>query len=363
MKKRLKIFALGGNELSPAGLKETSAGKVTVQSIEEQWRRTSFTCNLLANIIKENPDDYYILTHGNGPQVGELIMNGNSAPIELDVCDADTQGSMGYMLSQLTNSLSILGINKIAAETITKVVVDEYDIAFHSPSKFIGPSFSKETALKKQSNENHPFRFYKKDENGNELWRWVVASPDPVEIVEIELIEANLRAGIIPIAVGGGGIPVKIVKPIILNGEEIYNCKFGIDYRRKFKSGNPPVRIYSGVEAVIDKDLASSLLGTTLIQRAAQSGDELEAELTIFTDIDGVKLNYQQQDQIDLRYLTLAEIKNFYGEKIFPEGSMGPKIKAAINFLEGGGKRVFITRSDFYKETLKGRRGTLIENK
>jgi len=362
MKRRLTIFALGGNELSPTGLIDPATGKLIIQGIAEQWKKTSATCELLAKIIKENPDDYYILTHGNGPQVGNLMMNGNSSLVELDVCDADTQGSMGYMLAQLSNSLRILGINKIVAETITKVVVDEQDPAFNFPSKFIGPSFSKEDALNQQSKEDRPFKFYKKEDNGNELWRWVVASPEPIEVVEIELIEANLRAGIIPITVGGGGIPVKKVKPVIVNDEEVYRCKYGIEYRRKYNHDNTPAEIYSGVDAVIDKDLASSLLGTKLIQRASKYGDELEAELFIFTDIDGVKLNYQQHDEIDLRHVSLKQIKDLYEKNIFPSGSMGPKIKAAINFLEGGGVKVYITKSELYREALSGKSGTLIEN-
>ncbi|MHB1687281.1 MAG: amino acid kinase family protein [Ignavibacteriaceae bacterium] len=363
MVKQLKIFALGGNEISPAGTIDPSTGKLILPGLAEQWKKTSTTCELLAKIIQKHPDDYYILTHGNGPQVGSLLMNTNNLDsfFELDVCDADTQGSMGYMLSQLTNSLRILGINKVAAETVTKVVVEENDPAFQFPSKFIGYSYTKEDGLEIQQKESRPFKFYKKDEEGNELWRWIVASPNPIDIVEIELIEANLKAGIIPISVGGGGIPVVKVKPEIVNDEEVYKCKFGINYKRKFVETNLPVNIYSGINAVVDKDIASSLLGTMLLKRAKERGDNLYAELFIFTDVDGVKLNYQEPDQIDVRHLSLNEARKLYGENVFPAGSMGPKIKAAINFIEGGGKKVFITKAELYEETLSGNGGTVIE--
>ena len=363
MVKELKIFALGGNEISPAGIFDMNTGKFVFPSLSEQWKRTSKTCDLLAKIIHDAPDEYYIITHGNGPQVGNLLMNSNNSDLssEIDICDADTQGSMGYMLSQLTNSLSILGIKKIAAETISKVVVDESDPAFLSPSKFIGPSVTQKDAFEMQQKENRPYMFYKKDGNGTELWRWVVPSPEPIDIIETDIIEANLMAGNIPIAVGGGGIPVIKIKPEITDGYEIYRCKFGIKYSRKFSLNNLPVNIYSGVNAVIDKDLSSSLLGIKLLKKMRARGEKINAEFFIFTDIDGVKLNYQQRDQIDLRHLSLNEVRKLYNENIFPAGSMGPKIKAAINFLEGGGRRVIISNSDLYEETLNGKAGTIIE--
>ncbi len=362
MKKRLTIFALGGNELSPTGIIDSDTGKIIFPDLAGQWKKTAETCELLAKIISKNPNEDYIVTHGNGPQVGNLIMNSKSGIVELDVCDADTQGSMGYMLSQLTNSLRIIGVNKIAAETLTKVVVDESDLAFSFPTKFIGPSCSKEEAIEKTAKENRQFKYYKKDENNNELWRWVVPSPMPIEIVEIDLIEANLQAGVIPIVVGGGGIPVRKVKPEIINDEEIHFCKYGIKYKRKYLKDNLPVNIYTGVNAVIDKDLASSLLGKTIIEKENKRGNDVEATLCIFTNIDGVKINYQKPDQKDLVHLTLSEIEYLFNRNIFPEGSMAPKIKAAIDFLKGGGKKVLITKAELYEETLLGIKGTTIES-
>ena len=365
MKKKLKIFALGGNEVSPTGRIDHKTGKLLMPDISEQWKRTAETCTLLAKIIKEYPDDYYILTHGNGPQVGNMLLmvehagHGNNI-LPLDVCDADTQGSMGYMLSQLTNALKIEGINRIAAETISRVVVDPDDPAFLEPSKFIGPSYTKEDAFKQKDQNGHNVRFYKINGNGEELWRWVVPSPEPLNIVEIDLIENNMKAGIIPIAVGGGGIPVMQIVPKIEDGFEIYESNFDIVYKRRYSEKNLPIILYTGVEAVIDKDLASALLGKLLIKRAKDEGIELDGELIIFTDVDGAKLNYQKPDQRDLRKLTVSETKILLDDGYFPPGSMGPKIKAAINFIENGGKKVIITKANLYNETLNGSAGTIL---
>lgn len=365
MLKKLKIFALGGNEVAPTGRTDPKTGKLIMPGLAEQWQRTSETCKLLAQIIKENPDDYYIITHGNGPQVGNVILREenlypkpNSMP--LDICDADTQGSMGYMLAQLTNNLKLIGVDRIAAETVTRVVVDKDDPNLFTPTKFIGPSYTKEEAMRKQSGEDRMMKFYKMNGNNIELWRWVVPSPHPVDIVEINVIENNMLNGIIPIAVGGGGIPVIKVLPEVIGDEEIYKCNFEIAYKRKFNPANMPVEIYTGAEAVVDKDLATSLLGKILIDRAKSRGDNLEAEFIIFTDVDGVKLNYQKPDQVDLRNLSLEETKKLYVEGVFPSGSMGPKIEAAINFLESGGKKVIITKATLYNETLLGTAGTVI---
>ncbi len=366
MSKKLKIFALGGNEVSPSGKVDPQTGKQIIPDLPEQWRRTAATCNQLANVIKENPDDYYILTHGNGPQVGNIILRSEySRPIlhilPLDVCDADTQGAMGYMLAQLTNNLAILNINRIVAETVTRVVVDQNDPDFINPSKFIGPAYSKENALKIQKDEGHLMKFYKMNDQGEELWRWVVPSPKPIDIIELDVIYNNMKSGNIPIAVGGGGIPVKKVQPEILEGNEIYKCNYEINYIRKYSPQNNRLNIYTGVEAVVDKDLATSLMGTLLLEKSKSLGENIEAELIIFTDVDGVKLNFQKPDQKDLRRISLNQIEELYSQNIFPAGSMGPKVKAAINFLKGGGKRVLITKSSLYNDTVNGMSGTIIE--
>lgn len=365
MKKMLRIFALGGNDVSPTGEIDPKTGKYKIPDLPEQWQRTAETCEILAKIIKDNPNDYYILTHGNGPQVGNIILRSEYSkpilhPLPLDICGADTQGAMGYMLAQLTSSLRIIGIDRIVAETITRVVVDNNDKDFQNPTKFIGPSYKKEEAEKIQLEEKHLMKFYKKNDKGEELWRWVVPSPNPIDILEIDLVESNLQSGIIPIAVGGGGIPVRKVEPEIINDNEIYKCNYDIVYKRKFIPNQKPLDIFTGVEAVVDKDLASSLLGTMLIEKAKNRNEELEVELNIFTNIDGAKLNFQKPDQKDLRLLSLQEAKDLYNQNIFPPGSMGPKIKSAINFIEGGGQKVRITKAELYNETLKGNAGTTI---
>ncbi len=364
--KRLKLIALGGNEVSPVGNINPSTGKLTIPDISEQWHRTAETCKIMAKIIKQNPKDYFVITHGNGPQIGDLILNSTKRSttrnnIPLDICDADTQGSIGYMLAQLTNALQIIGINKLAAETVTRVVVDINDKAFNKPTKFIGRAYNKEEVLEQNKNKSQNFKVYKKDDKGNELWRWVVPSPVPIDIIEFAIIESNLVNGIIPIAVGGGGIPVVEVKPEIKDGNEIYKSDYGFIYKRKFYNNSEPAKIYKGVEAVVDKDLATALLGIKLINSAKLRDEKLEAELIILTNVDCVKLHYQQKDQTDLKFLSLKQVKELYGKGEFPDGSMGPKIKASINFLENGGQRVFITKSELLEQTLQGLSGTRIE--
>jgi carbamate kinase len=363
MKKRLRIFALGGNEVAPTDIIDPKTGKTINPDIPAQWRRAATTCNLLSEIILKDPDDYYILTHGNGPQVGNILLRSEySLPIlpaiPLDVIVADTQGAMGFMLAHTSNALRMRGINKPFATIVTQVVVDPDDPDFKDPSKFIGPALTREQAFEKKR-EGQLFKLYKTSEKGEEIWRRVVGSPKPIDILEIDVIEANLNVGIIPVAVGGGGIPVYPVKPKIENGEEIYECRHGITFKRPHQS-ETLAAVYSGVDAVIDKDLASSLLGTMLIDRAAKRGEDLEAEFIIFTNVDGAKLNFGKPDQKDLRLLTTKEARKFYDEGNFPSGSMGPKIKAAINFVEGGGKKSYITEVARYQDTLAGKAGTVI---
>ncbi len=363
MKKLLRIFALGGNEVAPTGIVDPKTGKTINPDIPAQWLRAAKTCNLLSEIIKKRQDDYYIVTHGNGPQVGNILLRSEYSlpilpPIPLDVIVADTQGAMGFMLAHITNALRIRGIKKNLATIVTQVVVDPDDPDFKDPSKFIGPSITREQASEKER-QGQIFKLYKKNEQGDELWRRVVGSPRPLHIVEIDIIEANLKAGVIPVAVGGGGIPVSPIKPIIENGEEIYKCRHEIIFKRPHQS-ETPATVYSGVDAVIDKDLASSLLGTMLINRAAKRGEDLEAEFTIFTDVDGAKLNFGKSNQKDLRFMTAEKAQKLYDEGVFPAGSMGPKVKAAIEFVKGGGKKAYITTVELFHETLAENAGTTI---
>ena len=364
-KRNLRIFAFGGNEVSPVGLKDAKTGKDIVPDIALQWQKTTQTCKLVADIIERHPDDLYVMTHGNGPQVGNILLRAEySRPIlpslPLDVCGADTQGAMGYMLGNLLrNELKMRGINKLTSAVVTQVVVDKNDPDFQSPSKYVGPTYSKEEAMQRHEKDGWAVKLYKKDASGNELWRRVVPSPVPTDIVEIEAVEALLKEGIIPVTVGGGGIPVCAVSPKIDGAGETYDCNYGISFK---KPKGKAEKIYSGVEAVIDKDLASALLGNMLLKRAKARGDELAVTLTIFTGEDGAKLNYQKPDQVDLRKLTAKEAAEIYNRKPcpFPAGSMGPKIKAAIKFIEDGGHAAYISKTELFDKTLAGTAGTTI---
>ncbi|MBC7195009.1 MAG: carbamate kinase [Caldisericia bacterium] len=308
--------------------------------------------------MKQYPDDIYVITHGNGPQVGNVFLRSEYSrpilpPIPLDVCGSDTQGSMGYMIAQiLGNELRANGINKTIVGIVTQVVVDKNDPGFQNPTKYIGPSYTKEEAEERMKKDGWVMKLYKKDDKGNEIWRKVVPSPEPLDIVEIEAIEAAIEKGFIPITVGGGGIPVVEVEP-----DE--KGEFKCNYEIVFKNGKD-TKIYSGVEAVIDKDLATSLLGRMLIQRAKARGEDVDVTFTIFTGEDGAKLYYQTPQQVDLRRLTLEEAKKYYNEGHFPPGSMGPKILAIIKFLEGGGKIAYISLTEKYLETLEGKAGTTV---
>jgi len=363
-KKNLRIFAFGGNEVSPVGLKDPKTGKDLVPDIALQWQRTAQTCKLVADIIEKHPDDLYVMTHGNGPQVGNILLRAEySRPIlpslPLDICGADSQGAMGYMMSLLASELQMRGIKRVVSALVTQVVVDKNDPDFQSPSKFVGPTYSKEEALERKAKDSWAVKLYKKDAEGKELWRRVVPSPVPTDIVEIDAIEALIGAGIIPITVGGGGIPVSVVEPKAQDGQEVYSCNYGIDFK---KAKGKPAQVYSGVEAVIDKDLASALLGNMLLKRAKTRGVDYQVTLTIFTGEDGAKLNYQKPDQQDLRKLTLKEAEEIFNRKPcpFPAGSMGPKIKAAIKFIQDGGHAAYISKTELFDRTLAGTAGTTI---
>lgn len=365
--KMIRIFAFGGNEVSPVGLKDPKTGKAVNPDIATQWRRTAQTIKLVADIFENHPEDLYVLTHGNGPQVGNVLLRAELCreslpPLPLDVCGADTQGAMAYMIAQLNNELNIRGIDNIVSGIVTQVVVDRNDPDFKTPSKYIGPSYGREEAQERMMKEGWVMKMYKKDENGNEIWRRVVPSPVPKDIVEIDAIEALLARGIIPITVGGGGIPVREVEPEIKDGEEIYRCNYDVEFKRPHREGGKPLKMYTGVEGVIDKDLASAFLGNMLFKRAKTRGEEMDVTLTIFTGEDGVKINYQKPDQVDIRKIKVGELEKMYNQSPcpFPPGSMGPKVKACIEFIKNGGTAAYITRTELFDKTLKGEAGTAI---
>ena len=362
--KKIRIFAFGGNEVAPVGLKDKD-GKAINPDIAMQWQRTAETGKLVADIFEKHPEDKYVITHGNGPQVGNILQRAEMCrpqlfPLPLDGCVADTQGAMSFMMAQLNNELNIRGIDNILAGVVTQVVVNKDDPDFKNPSKYVGQSYSAEEAKQRMA-EGWVMKMYKKDDKGNEIWRRVVPSPAPVDIVEIDAIEALLDKGIVPITVGGGGIPVREVTPEVKDGKEVYTTNYGVKYAKPAK-GEKPLKMYTGVEAVIDKDLASALLGCMLMKRAKARGEEVEVSLTIFTGEDGAKLNYQQPDEKALRVIKASELEAIYNQKPapFPAGSMGPKIKAVIEFIKNGGSVAYISKTELFEETLAGKAGTTV---
>ncbi len=367
MVKRCWILALGGNDVSPIGTIDPITGKPLLNDIANQWRRSGETGKKIAAFIKEFPNDYYVLVHGNGPQVGNILLRSEYArpilPIlPLDVCVADTQGAMGYMLYQVSDALQMYGVSKRLVTVVSRVSVDELDPEFSLPSKFIGSGYTKKEAISHAEKEGWKIKLYKSGSDGAEIWRRVVPSPRPLSIIDLEAIKAQIGENTIPIALGGGGIPVAEVTPIVENGEEVYNCNYGTTYKRPFKKNQEPLSLYRGVEAVIDKDLAASLLGKKLVEDARARGDKVEVHFAIFTNVDAIKLNYQKENEKTLRHLSLKEAESLYQTESnqFPRGSMGPKLEAAINFVKNGGEKAYICSIENFAETLNGISGTTI---
>jgi len=368
-KLKLVIFALGGNEISPIEI-DPVTGNLITPDLPTQWKRTAETCEIIADFIKENQDSHYIVTHGNGPQIGNILLRSEYSSkylhkIPLDVCGADSQGALGYMLAQLSNSLQVRGLDIHTAEIVSQVIVDPNDPAFENPSKFIGPPLTKEEAsLLMSESPDYRARFYKMTDKDEEIWRRVVPSPLPLGIVEIDIIEACYLSGNIPIAVGGGGIPVVRVAPKKNARSETYVCNYGISYNREISESEKSASVYKGVEGVIDKDLASSLLASLIMERTQKRRQlvpdmpAFEVELVILTSVDAVKLHFQEHNEESLSVLTLEKATSLYESGAFQEGSMGPKIKSMINFLKAGGKKAYITQVDLLQQTFSGEAGT-----
>ena len=306
------VVALGGNALLRKGQKGT---------YYEQFENAKRTAKFLASIIEKGYE--LIITHGNGPQAGNLAIQNDLAkdkvpPMPLDVINAETQAQIGYMLQQsLINELNKRGIKRTVVALVTQVVVNKDDPAFNNPTKYIGPYYFDENEVNRLTREKG--WIIKKDPRGG--WRRVVPSPEPIDIVEKEVIIKLLEQGIVCITVGGGGIPV-----IKENGK------------------------YKGVEAVIDKDLASSLVAR--IVRADV--------LLILTDVEYVYLNYKKSNEKPLKKVALKEIEKYYDEGHFLPGSMGPKILGAIKFLRAGGKIAMIGHLEKANQVLEGKTGTWI---
>jgi carbamate kinase len=312
VKRRLALIAFGGNALLP----ETQRG---VQ--DEQVKNAEKAARLMVHIVRKGYE--LIIVHGNGPQVGNLLIQMEEAvtkipPYTLDVCDAMTEGSMGFMLERaITNELRRLSIDKDAITLVTPVLVDRNDPAFDKPTKPVGPFYTKFRAQQLAREKK-----WAMVEDAGRGWRKVVPSPKPIDIVPKLIIHDLVEAGRIVIAAGGGGIPV------ILNGRGLYE----------------------GVEAVIDKDYASSLIAR-----------EVKVDLfIILTGTEKVFVDFGKPTQRELPVLPVAEARAYLDEGQFPPGSMGPKIRAAIEYIQAGGKEVLITDAAHLKAALIGRSGTRI---
>ncbi|NIO68226.1 MAG: carbamate kinase [Anaerolineae bacterium] len=311
MNKKVAVVAIGGNSL----IKDKEH-----QTVPDQFAATRETCVHIAGMIEHGWD--VIITHGNGPQVGFILRRSELAShvlhtVPLDSCGADTQGAIGYMIQQsLYNEFKLRGMDKQAATVVTQVLVDKDDPAFQNPSKPIGPFLDQETALKRRDEEG-----WDVVEDAGRGWRRVVPSPIPRRIIERDAIKNLIDAGFVVIAVGGGGIPV-----IEENGE------------------------LKGTAAVIDKDYASSLLALAI-------GVDL---FLISTAVEKVALNFGQPNQEWLDRMTLAEARQYLEEGHFAPGSMYPKIKAIVDFLERGGKEALVTNPENIERALAGETGTRI---
>ena len=309
---KLIVVAFGGNAVYPPTIKGLA---------EEQLEIMDAACELLVPVFRAGYRA--VLTHGNGPVVGNILFrmaltSKSLVPMPMDVCVAHSQGGIGYMLQQsLANVLARHGIRASVSSVVTEVEVDPNDPAFTHPTKPVGRFFSEADAQRIASETGWDFI-----EDSGRGWRRVVPSPMPLAILDTPAINALLAAGVIPIAAGGGGIPVV----------------------------RAPGGGYRGVAAVVDKDLTSGLL-------AADVG---AGQLVMLTGVERVALDFGKPTQRSIDRLTAAEARKHLADGQFPPGSMGPKITAALGFIERGGPRAVITSLDKLDLALDGRAGTAI---
>lgn len=309
---RIAVVALGGNAIT----REFEEGNIT-----QQFANTRRSLVGVTDLVEKG---YQVaLTHGNGPQVGNALIRIETCrhlvpPTPLGVVVADLEGGMGYMIQQsLQNKLFKRGINRPVVTVVTQVLVDKNDPSILKPTKFVGPFYQAGQVAELQQQRGWVIKA-----DANRGFRRVVPSPLPREIVEKETIKFLLQSGTVVIAAGGGGAPV---------------------YREEDGT-------LEGLDGVIDKDLASAILGRDIGAH----------ELYILTAVDKVALNFGTSRQIDLDEMTVTEARKYLAENQFPKGSMGPKIQAAISFLEGGGEQVIITSIAQMTQAIAGQTGTRI---
>ncbi len=308
------VLALGGNAIIKAGQKGV---------IAEQFQNTRDSLGGIVELIKRG---YKLaITHGNGPQVGNLLIqqlagiDKEIAPLPLGILNAASEGTMGYMIEQsLQNRLKKSSINRNVITIISQVEVDKNDPSMLNPSKPVGPFYTEDKANKMKKEFN-----WTMVEDAGRGYRQVVPSPMPLDIVQSKTIEQLVNEGHIVVACGGGGIPF---------------------FREDDGS-------FEGIDAVIDKDFASALL-------AKKIGADL---LVILTGVEKVAINYGKENQEELDVLLVDDAKKYQADGQFPKGSMGPKIKAAIQFIEAGGREVLITSIDKIVEAFEGKTGTIIK--
>ena len=308
----IAVVALGGNAIIQVGESGT---------IQQQQAHTRKTMQQVAQMIQSGYK--VVMTHGNGPIVGNILIRNEAAkaivpPMPLDICDADSEGGIGYMIQQsLYNEFHKKNITKPIVTLITQVLVDRKDSAFKNPTKPIGPFYNAFEAEHMETEKN-----WDMIEDSGRGYRRVVPSPQPLDIIEKEVIKGLISQEVVVIAAGGGGVPVE-----------------------KLPDGS-----LRGVEAVVDKDRVASLMAHLINAQ----------QLIILTSTAQVAIDYRKPTQRVLSQVGLKEIKEYYRQGQFPPGSMGPKIESIIQFLESGGQKAIITSPENLEYALTGRAGTII---
>ena len=307
---KILVIAIGGNSL----IKDAKH-----QSVPDQYAAVVETVRHVTDLLERGYR--IVITHGNGPQVGFILLRSEHSrgllhQVPLDSIVADTQGALGYQLQQaLENEFRRRGLKKSVATVVTQTLVDESDIEFAKPTKPIGEFFSREQAEKRIRVEK-----WTMVEDSGRGWRRVVASPRPVRIIESEVVKHLVKDGYVVVAAGGGGIPVVADEKGIL----------------------------SGVPAVVDKDLASAVLAKEILADL----------LVISTTVEKVSLDFGKPNERTIALMTVAEARQFIGEMHFEPGSMLPKVEACVQFIESGGREAIITSSKALSAALDGQTGT-----